>query len=162
MGVLMEHTQDVKCVAWHPTEEVNHIAQPSPQTKHSDASLHSIDFSVRLIRRYDQALPRRSKRGLVLFFHAHGPFLDRMVSRMVTERPVPRIRIGRLYHPDLEAYHETRVGMRAGVAGRARPDGVLGNMGPRKTRHDYTDRRRRVSRLGRFDRGRWQNQCLGV
>jgi hypothetical protein len=23
MGVLMEHTQDVKCVAWHPTEEVN-------------------------------------------------------------------------------------------------------------------------------------------
>jgi hypothetical protein len=25
MGVLMEHTQDVKCVAWHPTEEVNHF-----------------------------------------------------------------------------------------------------------------------------------------
>ena len=25
MGVLMEHTQDVKCVAWHPTEEVNHL-----------------------------------------------------------------------------------------------------------------------------------------
>ena len=24
MGVLMEHTQDVKCVAWHPREEVNH------------------------------------------------------------------------------------------------------------------------------------------
>lgn len=23
MGVLMEHSQDVKCVAWHPTEEVN-------------------------------------------------------------------------------------------------------------------------------------------
>ncbi|KAJ7229076.1 WD40-repeat-containing domain protein [Mycena pura] len=22
MGVLMEHTQDVKCVAWHPTEEI--------------------------------------------------------------------------------------------------------------------------------------------
>lgn len=22
MGVLMEHSQDVKCVAWHPTEEV--------------------------------------------------------------------------------------------------------------------------------------------
>lgn len=22
MGVLMSHTQDVKCVAWHPTEEV--------------------------------------------------------------------------------------------------------------------------------------------
>jgi hypothetical protein len=22
MGVLMEHTQDVKCVAWHPSEEV--------------------------------------------------------------------------------------------------------------------------------------------
>ena len=22
MGVLMEHTQDVKCVAWHPKEEV--------------------------------------------------------------------------------------------------------------------------------------------
>ena len=135
--------------------------RPAITAKHSDASLDSIDFSVRLIRRYDQALPRRSKRGLVLFFHAHGPFLDRMVSRMVTEWPVPRIRIGRLYRPDLEAYHETRVGMRAGVAGRARPDGVLGNMGPRKTRHDYTDRRR-VPRLGRFDRGRWQNQCLGV
>ncbi len=26
MGVLMEHTQDVKCVAWHPTEEVNHFS----------------------------------------------------------------------------------------------------------------------------------------
>ena len=25
MGVLMEHTQDVKCVAWHPTEEVNYF-----------------------------------------------------------------------------------------------------------------------------------------
>ena len=23
MGVLMEHTQDVKCVAWHPREEVD-------------------------------------------------------------------------------------------------------------------------------------------
>jgi hypothetical protein len=23
MGVLMEHSQDVKCVAWHPREEVN-------------------------------------------------------------------------------------------------------------------------------------------
>lgn len=22
MGVLMEHSQDVKCVAWHPSEEV--------------------------------------------------------------------------------------------------------------------------------------------
>src|SRR6202011_5594199 len=22
LGVLMEHTQDVKCVAWHPTEEI--------------------------------------------------------------------------------------------------------------------------------------------
>lgn len=26
MGVLMEHTQDVKCVAWHPREEVNHLS----------------------------------------------------------------------------------------------------------------------------------------
>lgn len=25
MGVLMTHSQDVKCVAWHPTEEVNWI-----------------------------------------------------------------------------------------------------------------------------------------
>lgn len=25
MGVLMEHTQDVKCVAWHPIEEVRFI-----------------------------------------------------------------------------------------------------------------------------------------
>ena len=23
LGVLMDHTQDVKCVAWHPSEEVN-------------------------------------------------------------------------------------------------------------------------------------------
>ena len=29
MGVLMEHSQDVKCVAWHPKEEV------SPQTTQS-------------------------------------------------------------------------------------------------------------------------------
>jgi hypothetical protein len=28
MGVLMEHTQDVKCVAWHPTEEVNRFSRP--------------------------------------------------------------------------------------------------------------------------------------
>jgi hypothetical protein len=26
MGVLMEHTQDVKCVAWHPREEVNRLS----------------------------------------------------------------------------------------------------------------------------------------
>ncbi|KAF8828252.1 hypothetical protein HHX47_DHR4001000 [Lentinula edodes] len=29
MGVLMEHTQDVKCVAWHPTEEVDILASGS-------------------------------------------------------------------------------------------------------------------------------------
>jgi hypothetical protein len=73
-----------------------------------------------------------------------------MVSRMVTERPVPRICIGRLYHPDLEAYHKTRVGMCTRVGG-PRADGVRDNVGARKTRHD-TDRRR-VSWLARFDRG---------
>ncbi|KAJ3754716.1 WD40-repeat-containing domain protein [Lentinula raphanica] len=29
MGVLMVHTQDVKCVAWHPTEEVDILASGS-------------------------------------------------------------------------------------------------------------------------------------
>jgi hypothetical protein len=28
MGVLMEHTQDVKFVAWHPTEEVSQALLP--------------------------------------------------------------------------------------------------------------------------------------
>ena len=32
MGVLMEHTQDVKCVAWHPSEEVNHLSLASARS----------------------------------------------------------------------------------------------------------------------------------
>ena len=28
MGVLMEHSQDVKCVAWHPKEEVCRPFEP--------------------------------------------------------------------------------------------------------------------------------------
>ena len=56
MGVLMEHTQDVKCVAWHPREEVDR--SPTPQQA-ADALLRSIDLGVRLVRRHDQALPRR-------------------------------------------------------------------------------------------------------
>lgn len=30
MGVLMEHSQDVKCVAWHPTEEVKYRSAIHP------------------------------------------------------------------------------------------------------------------------------------
>ena len=55
MGVLMEHTQDVKCVAWHPSEEVNRFSRY--HCKRSDAILRSIGSSVRLVRRYNQALP---------------------------------------------------------------------------------------------------------
>ena len=55
MGVLMEHTQDVKCVAWHPREEVDR--SPTLQQA-ADARPRSIDISIRLVRRHDQALPR--------------------------------------------------------------------------------------------------------
>jgi WD40 repeat protein len=55
MGVLMEHTQDVKCVAWHPREEVDR--SPTPRQA-ADAHPRSIDLSVCLVRRHDQALPR--------------------------------------------------------------------------------------------------------
>jgi hypothetical protein len=151
MGVLMEHTQDVKCVAWHPTEEVNRFFPPSLQR--SDASPRSIDSSVCLVRRYNQTLPRRPKRGLVLFFHARRPLINRMVSCMGTKRPIPRICIGRLYNPDLEAYHGTRMGMRTCIRG-PRPDGVFGDVGDRKTRHDTNWGR--VSWVDGFDRGRWQ------
>lgn len=55
MGVLMEHTQDVKCVAWHPREEVDR--SPTLQQA-ADAYPRSLDLSIRLVRRHDQALPR--------------------------------------------------------------------------------------------------------
>ena len=48
MGVLMEHSQDVKCVAWHPTEEVNHFS--GHYRSILTPSLRSIDSSVRLVR----------------------------------------------------------------------------------------------------------------
>jgi hypothetical protein len=71
-----------------------------------------------------------------------------MVPRMGTERPVPRICVGRLHHPDLEAHHGTSIGMCACAAGPW-PDCVLGHMGEGKTCHSAG--RLRVSWLGRFD-----------
>ena len=125
----------------------------------SDAGPRSIDLSVRLVRRYDQALPRRPERGLALFCHAYRTCVNRMVPCMVTKRPVPCICLGRLHHPGLEAHHGSRVGMCAGVTG-PRPHCVLDYMGDRKTGRNA--RRLRVPRLDRFDRKRRQNQRLGI
>ncbi|TFY51071.1 hypothetical protein EVJ58_g10756, partial [Rhodofomes roseus] len=54
MGVLMEHSQDVKCVAWHPTEEVpfvygtyNRVRHPlnHPDRLELDAQITSLHYS---------------------------------------------------------------------------------------------------------------------
>lgn len=46
MGVLMSHTQDVKCVAWHPTEEVV-ITVLFPALEHkTDALTAGLNFSI--------------------------------------------------------------------------------------------------------------------
>ena len=78
---------------------------------------------------------------------------------MGAKRAVPRIRIGRLYSSDMEAYRRTRVGMRPCVRA-ACPNCVLGYMGDRTARHDR--RQRGVSWLGCFDGERWLDQRLGV
>ena len=50
VSVLMEHTQDVKCVAWHPSEEVRQLLSPSS----AYVTLMDVDPRVCVLRRHDQ------------------------------------------------------------------------------------------------------------
>jgi hypothetical protein len=56
MGVLMEHSQDVKCVAWHPAEEVNSFLHQS--LPYVSALNLSADPRFSLLRRHNKALCR--------------------------------------------------------------------------------------------------------
>lgn len=67
MGVLMEHTQDVKTVAWHPTEEVSSARAQLAKTIQFSTSLPyyrrlSLSTAPRIsvIRQHYKALSRRS------------------------------------------------------------------------------------------------------
>ncbi|KAI0287691.1 hypothetical protein BC826DRAFT_742847 [Russula brevipes] len=80
-----------------PREEVDHLlsfrtSPDHPQLSH--ACLHSIGFSVCVVRRCHQALPRQPDRGSVLFFHTNGTHIDRVVPCLGTERSILRICIG--------------------------------------------------------------------
>src|ERR1700731_3102915 len=62
MGVLMEHTQDVKCVAWHPTEEVCascHCLRCTTYDMQSFSASSCADPSLSVVRRYHQAIHGR-------------------------------------------------------------------------------------------------------
>ena len=52
MGVLMEHTQDVKAVAWHPTEEVSRslVFPPKSTSAQPLNRSPSADPRIRLLR----------------------------------------------------------------------------------------------------------------
>ena len=55
MGVLMEHSQDVKSVAWHPREEVSlFFAEPVAHGIY----IRALDLGVLLVRRYDTDMDR--------------------------------------------------------------------------------------------------------
>jgi hypothetical protein len=78
---------------------------------------------------------------------------------MGAKRPIPRVRIGRLYSPDMETLRRARVGMRSCVRA-ACPNCVLGYMGDRKASH--YGKQWGVPWLACFNRERWQDQRLGV
>ena len=114
MGVLMEHSQDVKCVAWHPTEEVSHrppfrISSRSPAHQ---ARSTSADPRIGVLRRHHQALPRRSFGGLVLLRNAQRARVHRVVTRVLAGRPLPRVELGRSHRAHMGARAGAQVGVR--------------------------------------------------
>ena len=144
MGVLMEHTQDVKAVAWHPTEEVSlrpySLSIPSPynlSTRHPAQILASASYDDTIKLYLDdpqedwycfQTLSGHASTVWSLAFSPDGRFLASS-SDDATIRIWERVQEHKWEHIDTLEGHERSIYSISWGAGKPVNSGDTGSLG---------------------------------